>query len=201
MKILRDVYKRQGEFTLTEETAPEGYEKAESIKFTLSADGTVTVNGSEVDKVVMTDEYTEKSVVISKQDVAGAEIAGAELTVTDEDANVVDSWTSEEGRSHAISGLYPGTFTLTEKTAPEGYEKAESIRFTILADGTVQVNGESVDKVVMTDEYIPVAVTIRKIENTKSVETLITGAKMSPVAYTHLDVYKRQCLQLCYGKR
>lgn len=169
----------EGEFILTEETAPKGYEKAESIKFTLSADGTVTVNGSEVDKVVMTDEYTEKSVVISKQDVAGAEIAGAELTVTDEDGNVVDTWTSEEGRSHAISGLYPGTFTLTEKTAPEGYEKAESIRFTILADSTVQVNGESVDKVVMTDEYIPVAVTIRKIENTKSVETLITGAKMS----------------------
>ena len=169
----------EGEFTLTEETAPEGYEKAESIQFILSVDGTVTVKGSKVDKVVMTDEYTEKSAVISKQDIAGEEIAGAELTVTDKDGKVVDSWTSEKGRSHTISGLYPGTFTLSEETAPEGYAKAENIKFTILADGTVQVNGDSVEKVVMTDEYIPVAVTIRKIENTKSVETLITGAKMT----------------------
>lgn len=169
----------EGEYVLAEITAPEGYERAEEIKFAITADGKVTVDGENVHSVIMTDEYTPASVKISKQDIAGEEIAGAELTVTDEDGKTIDSWTSVEGESHLIEGLLPGVYTLTEKMAPEGFEVAESIIFEVLPGGIVQVDGKDVSTVTMIDDYTPYPVTIRKVEKTKSVETLITGAKLT----------------------
>ena len=169
----------EGRFTLTEITAPDGFEKAESIDFQVTEDGKVTVNGNNEDTVIMVDEYTPATVVISKQDIAGAEIAGAELTVTDSDGKIVDSWTSQAGKSHEIESLLPGTYTLSERVVPDGYEKAEDITFDLLPGGKVQVDGTDVDKVVMTDEYTPYPVTFRKIEYIKSTETMLSGAKLT----------------------
>ena len=73
--------------------------------------------------------------------------------------------------------LLPGVYTLTEKMAPEGFEVAESIIFEVLPGGIVQVDGKDVSTVTMIDDYTPYPVTIRKVEKTKSVETLITGRK------------------------
>ena len=143
-----------GEYTLTETQAPNGYEVAESINFTVK-NGKVLVNGKEVNQVVMYDKREEKTsekttVVISKQDVAGNEIAGAHLQVTDKNGNVVEEWVSEEGKSHEFA-LADGEYTLTETQAPAGFEIAESINFTV-KDGKVLVNGKEVDKVVMVDK-------------------------------------------------
>lgn len=167
-----------GEFTLTELTSPDGYTKAESIVFTVTKDGKVTVNGRTVDQIVMVDGYTPANVMISKQDIAGEEIEGAVLTVTDADGKIIETWTSEAGKSHEIKGLTPGVFHLTERQVPTGYEKAESIEFTVLPGGSVQVDGKDTGKVVMVDEYTPYPVTFRKVEITKSVESLIPGAKL-----------------------
>ena len=72
---------------------------------------------------------------------------GAELVVTDEDGNVIDEWTSSK-ESHHISGLEEGkTYTLTEKTAPYGYETTESITFTVTEDKETQ-KLQMIDKVV-----------------------------------------------------
>ena len=112
------------EYTLTETTAPKGYVKAESIKFTVSTD-----------KKDQTLVMKDKQFTASKKDVSGKNyVEGAKLEVRDDQNRVVDSWTSTK-EDHYVSGLEEGkTYTLIEETAPEGYVKAESIKFTVSTD-------------------------------------------------------------------
>lgn len=109
------------DYILTEITAPNGFVKAESIKFTVSKE-------KKNQAVIMKD----KQVKISKTDLTGKkEVVGAHLEVRDEFNKVVDSWTSSE-EAHYVSGLEEGKkYTLIETTAPDGYVKAESITFTV----------------------------------------------------------------------
>ena len=166
-----EVQLRPGTYTMTEVTAPEGYEKAESISFTLDNDGVVKVDGREVtdSTVTMVDEYSTHTVKISKTDVGGKEIAGAEITITgraDGESEDIEEikYTTDGKKPHEVQ-LRPGTYTMTEVTAPEGYEKAESITFTVKADGTVLVGGKNVNgKVTMIDKEK----TTKKTTNKKS---------------------------------
>ena len=109
------------EYTLTETTAPKGYVKAESIKFTVSTD-------KKDQTIVMKD----KQFTASKKDVSGKNyVEGAKLEVRDDQNRVVDSWTSTK-EDHYVSGLEEGkTYTLIEETAPEGYVRADEITFTV----------------------------------------------------------------------
>ncbi len=117
-------------YTLTEESAPAGYTIAETIEFTVSEDGTVT-------KVEMIDGLTVTK--ISKQDaVTGDELAGAKLVIKDSEGNIIEEWISD-GTMHEIKGLIAGEkYTLTEISAPDGYEIAESIEFSITDDGSAE---------------------------------------------------------------
>ena len=128
------------DYILTEITAPDGYVKAESIKFTVSKD-------KKNETVVMKD----KQVKISKTDLTGKkELKGAHLEVRDEFNKVVDSWTSTD-EPHYVSGLEEGKmYTLIEITAPDGYLKAESIQFTVSTD-------KKNETVVMKDGQITVS--------------------------------------------
>ncbi|MDO5425359.1 MAG: SpaA isopeptide-forming pilin-related protein [Eubacteriales bacterium] len=111
-----------GEYTLTEQTAPTGYAKAETISFTVT-------DSREIQRVVMKDAQIK--VVISKKDLTTKqELPGAELIITDSAGKEVERWISGE-MPHVIEGLAAGDYILTEITAPEGYTKAESVRFTI----------------------------------------------------------------------
>lgn len=109
------------EYTLTETTAPKGYVKAESIKFTVSTD-----------KKDQTLVMMDKQFTASKKDASGKNyVEGAKLEVRDDQNRVVDSWTSTK-EDHYVSGLEEGkTYTLIEETAPEGYVRAEEITFTV----------------------------------------------------------------------
>ena len=135
-------------YTLTEKTAPLGYAVATSIEFVVSTDKTTQ-------QVIMTD----KQVMISKIDVtSGQELAGAELTITDESGNVIDSWTSTD-TAHYANGLVEGQkYTLTEKTAPYGYEVANSIVFVVTNDKATQT-------VVMNDSPILSSVLVNKVDS------------------------------------
>ncbi len=144
-----------GNYTLTELTAPDGYLKAQSIDFTLDAEGNVKVDGNPVSEVVMVDEYASHDVIISKVDAANnKELAGAVLKVTDKEGNEVDKWTSEEGKNHTVT-VKPGTYTFTEVSAPKGYELAESITFNVDLNGKVTIDGKEVTAVVMKDAKKP----------------------------------------------
>lgn len=109
------------EYTLTETTAPKGYVKAESIKFTVSTD-----------KKDQTLVMKDKQFTASKKDVSGKNyVEGAKMTVKDEAGKTVDTWTSGK-EEHYVSGLEEGKkYTLIEETAPEGYVRAEEITFTV----------------------------------------------------------------------
>ena len=108
-------------YTLIEETAPDGYVKAESIEFTVSKE-------KKNEAYIMKD----KQVSVTKTDITGTqEVPGATLTVKDEDGNTVDTWVSGD-KEHYVSGLEEGkTYTLIEENAPEGYVRAEEITFTV----------------------------------------------------------------------
>ncbi|MBQ7372072.1 MAG: peptidase, partial [Blautia sp.] len=118
-----------GEYTLREVTAPDGYLRAEDVKFTVKETG-------EIQKVAMKDDYTK--VEISKQDITNSkEIPGAKLTIFDKDGKEVESWVSKE-KPHYIEKLLVGEYTLREVTAPEGYEVAEDVKFTVAETGEIQ---------------------------------------------------------------
>lgn len=74
-------------------------------------------------------------VQVSKVDADGTALKGAQLRISHKDANgadVIDAeWTSD-GTVHTAN-LPAGDYTLTETTAPEGYDKAADQTFTVKA--------------------------------------------------------------------
>ena len=145
-----------GEYVLKEIAAPDGYVIAADIKFSVDVYGNVTVenvdskavsdNGDPL--ITMVDDTTK--VQISKQDITtGEELPGATLQIIDEDGNVVEEWVSTD-EAHLVEGkLIAGKeYTLREIIAPDGYEIANEIKFTVNEDG-------SVTEVVMYDEHTP----------------------------------------------
>lgn len=159
------------EYMLTEKRPADGYAVADDIVFRLERKA--DADGHELDEadvyylkdkkklwiipweewellddatVIMKDDITR--VQISKVDIAtGKELPGAELVIKDKDSNTVAQWVSED-KAHYIEKLPAGEYTLTEITAPNGYQLAESIAFTVLPTSELQT-------VVMKDARIP----------------------------------------------
>ncbi|SDB48268.1 Cna protein B-type domain-containing protein, partial [Ruminococcaceae bacterium FB2012] len=161
-------------YTLTETTAPEGYEKAETVYFKVDKNGKVQVskNGTsfeDAEKVVMVDDYTPKTVNIRKEDIGGKLIEGAALEIKDsKGTSVAKNLYTSKDEEWVVKGLkVDETYSLTETTAPEGYVKAETVYFKVDKDGKVTVSKdgttfEDAEKVVMVDDYTPKTVNIRK---------------------------------------
>ena len=144
------------DYILTEIASPEDeYAIAVPIEFHVE-------NDAKVREVHMVD----KLVTMSKVDVGGEEVPGAEMTVTDkETGEEVDSWTSDK-TEHKIKHLVVGrTYILHEDTTPAGFVKATDMEFTVLDDGIDQ-HEEMIDKIV----------TITKTDATDSEE--LPGAEL-----------------------
>ena len=123
---------------LREEIAPDGYVKASEIKFTIK-------NTNEIQKVTMIDKIVE----MTKEDIGGKEVEGAELKVLDKDGKIVDSWVSTK-EPHKIKGLIEGeSYTLYEDYAPDGYVISNEVTFTVTTEKETQ-------KVVMIDKTVEV---------------------------------------------
>ena len=84
----------------------------------------------------------------NKTDVTGdKEVEGAQLTITDEDGNVVDQWISTD-KVHSIEGLVVGkTYTLSETVTAKDYVKATDIKFTVK-------NSSELETVTMKDKQV-----------------------------------------------
>ena len=107
-------------YTLKETKVPDGYVKAADITINVADDGK---DQSEF--------FINKQVTVSKVDAGGEEVIGADMTVVDENGNVVDQWTSD-GTDHKVNGLEEGkSYTIHEVTAPNGYVAATDIPFTV----------------------------------------------------------------------
>ena len=89
----------------------------------------------------------------NKTDVTGdKEVEGAQLTITDEDGNVVDQWISTD-KVHSIEGLVVGkTYTLSETVTAKDYVKATDIKFTVK-------NSSELETVTMKDKQVFVSKT------------------------------------------
>ena len=146
-----------GDYTLKEIAVPDGYVIATDIEFEVFADGTIKIRNVDSTAIsedgnpliVMVDDTTK--VKISKRDITtDKELPGATLQIIDEDGNVVEEWVSAD-EAHLVEGkLIAGKeYTLREIIAPDGYEIANEIKFTVNEDG-------SVTEVVMYDELTPV---------------------------------------------
>lgn len=159
----------KGTYTLTELSAPNGYEKSnEKVVFKIDANGNLTdKSGKKLTEVTFTNKKEEipTGVKISKQDITNKEeLKGAELTIKDSNNNIVKEWTSTNEPTYFE--LKPGTYTLTEKQAPEGYiTSTETIKFTVKKDGTI-------DTVVMYNSPVkkPTGVNISKQDITNKKE-------------------------------
>ena len=123
-------------------------------------DGCV-LDTTKYDAVFKQSDYTTKTYIKSfdvenlttdfefnKTDVTGdKEVEGAQLTITDEDGNVVDQWTSTN-KVHSIEGLVVGkTYTLSETVTAKDYVKATDIKFTVK-------NSSELETVTMKDKQV-----------------------------------------------
>ena len=146
-------------YTLTETKPADGYATAESITFTVE-------NTVEIQKQVMEDDVTK--VEISKTDITGDnEIEGAKLTITDENGNIVETWTSGK-EPHYIEKLPIGEYTLKEEQAPNGYVVSEEITFEVADTAEIQ-------KVAMKDDTAKGRLIIEKTD--KDTGAALKGAE------------------------
>lgn len=176
-----------GKYTLTETTVPDGIVKSEpkDIEFAQEKDN---VEKAEYE---VTEEINNKvtKVTVKKTDVAGAEIAGAKMSVTDKKtgATVVE-WTSEEGKDFNIEGLTIGkNYTLNEDLSPLGFVKASSIDFTVDETGAVteQTMIDKILRVAKTDEngnYVKGATLQAVAEDGTVVDEWVSGSHIVDIA-------------------
>ncbi len=94
----------------------------------------------------VTDELTKT--VIEKVDEKGRPVKGSHLQIINENGEVVREFITD-GKLYVIEGLEHGTYTLHEVSAPDGYELAEDIKFTVTDE-----NGEIT--ITMIDEKIKI---------------------------------------------
>ncbi len=138
-----------GEYIVREIEAPTGYILSdESYPVKISENGEI-VEITAINKHV--------TVEISKRDVHGNELEGAEMELINSDGEVVEKWTSD-GKNHVISGLSAGKYVLKEVAAPDGYMIATDIEFTVYTDGTVKV--ENVDSTAISADGNPMIVMV-----------------------------------------
>ncbi|MDD2958419.1 MAG: SpaA isopeptide-forming pilin-related protein, partial [Lachnospiraceae bacterium] len=167
-------------YVLRETVAPNGYTIAADIAFTVAKDGKITANAKTTTdaagNTVYLVEDAQSTVTFKKTDLAGKELKGAELKITDADGktvkdvmgNEIKSWISD-GSDHVVKGLLNGKYIFTEISSPNGYAVAESIPFEI-KDG--KVVGNETDVIIMKDDVTKVSIT----------KTDITGEKEIPGA-------------------
>lgn len=159
-----------GTYTFEETKAPAGYVKTDGIISTQIIDSDHHGQAINVLKDVV-DEEKVITVEVDKvsEDTTGVKtkISGAVMQLKKADGTVVESWTTEKGKSKVFKGLEAGKYILHEKKAPDGYVTAKDIEFEVLAVSEVQ-------KIEMVDE-------ITKTEFTKTdakTGKLLAGATM-----------------------
>lgn len=176
-----------GKYTLTETTVPDGIVKSgpKDIEFAQEKD-----NVEKAEYEVSEEIYNKVTkVTVKKTDVAGVEIAGAKMSVTDKKtgATVVE-WISEEGKDFNIEGLTIGkNYTLNEDLSPLGFVKASSIDFTVDETGAVteQTMIDKILRVAKTDEngnYVKGATLQAVAEDGTVVDEWVSGSHIVDIA-------------------
>lgn len=107
----------------------------------------------------------------NKTDITGdKEVPGAQLTVKDEEGNVIDQWISND-KLHSIEGLIVGkTYTLSETVTAKDYVKATDIKFTVK-------NSSELETVIMKDKQVSFSKTDITGDNEIEGATIVVSEK------------------------
>ena len=95
------------------------------------------------------------------------------IAVIDADGKLVESWTSEAGKTHMIERLPVGKYTLREESAPYGYKVASDVTFEVKETAEIQ-------KVSMKDEQAVGKIVIEKTDK-------VTGKPIEGVVFEVRD--------------
>ena len=160
-------------YLLRETGAPDGYQYADDMTFTIEKDGTITGSTTMYDAAL-------GELGISKKDIYGDEVIGAHLQILDENEEVIEKWISEK-EPHVVS-LDAGSYTLIETIAPDGYQIATAISFTVDAEGKATIDGVDQNGLItMTDDVAKVS--ISKVGEKGDTVAELPGASMK-LTYT-----------------
>lgn len=116
--------------------------------------GLSSEQGQSGDMTIEEDSATH--IKFSKRDIDGKELAGATMELRDSSGKTISTWISD-GQVKDFY-LMPGKYTFVETAAPDGYEIATAITFTVNEQGQVTVNGKATKgdaHIVMVDAYKP----------------------------------------------
>lgn len=185
-------------YTLTEQSAPTGYTISESINFLVRHDGQIT-------QVVMQDAPIKMRFI--KRDENGNPLAGVVLQVRDKDNTVVEQWTTNDSGTHEIDGTLKvnTTYYLHEVSAPNQYELANDVEFTVQ-------NKTEVQTVVMDNKLKTGSLQIIKTSDDNKVEGFYFNVKNAngidygnratdsngKVLFTELPVYSSGNTKITY---
>ena len=152
-----------GTYTIREDQYPEGYEEMlAEFTFKVGYHGEIIPQGTydesiydvsfdgdtAVATITVTDPATHLRIL--KTDSTGTPLQGAVFEVTPDATSTwagggrgPRSFTSDSNGIVDLEAVLDtgGTYTLTEVTAPEGYELAGSVTFTVADNGTVEIAG------------------------------------------------------------
>lgn len=139
-------------YRITETEVPQGYLCADDILFRIDEDHNIYIDGASKPlsgkSIAVTDQAITVAVV--KRDAENsAELAGATLTIQDKSGTVLYTFVSGTSQVTLPNTLFTapeeGTFSyysLSEVTAPDGYDIAETIHFAVNQDGQIFVLSE-----------------------------------------------------------
>ena len=134
---------KAGTYSFKLRTVPMGYKYENSIDFKIDEDGKITVADDHMkkidgeDTIVMVLENEVGKTFFGIEDKLGNRVTGAMLQIMDKDSEkVIHQWPSDTRYKNYI--LPNGNYVLLQSEAPEGYEKADHIEFTITEDGKIE---------------------------------------------------------------
>ena len=192
--VISDLKANTG-YVLHEESAPEGYKKADDIMFTIDEDGKVYVSGQAVSNntIVMNDEaksvipptpvlpvptittYPQVSIIKVDADT-NKPLANAHFQILD-GTTVVKDWVSTTEK-YDISDLEINKkYIIHEVSAPEGYLLAEDTHFTIYEDNIVATTAYTDDDGTLVIKDKKAVVRVSKVESSSKKE--LAGAQLA----------------------
>ena len=147
VQIPENTTANSGHYVIRELRPPEGYyldAPEQEFEFVYQGGDTPVI------KREHTFQNDGTSFYVSKRQLTGDdELPGATLTISDKDGNVVRQWVSGD-KPQEIRGLaFDTVYTLSEQSAPSGYDIAESIHFKL-----VQRKDENGDLLNAADVYV-----------------------------------------------
>ena len=116
-------------------------------------DITVTIHDTEGDSLYCTVAYDSDGAVFTNSEAGSVieigimkmklntseTVPGATLVLRDEGGRVISEWESTS-EPHKVQ-LQSGKYTVTETSAPDGFAKADTVRFILGEDGTLELSG------------------------------------------------------------